>query len=179
MTEAVGAPTTTSRRAERLAGVVVVLAGVVLLVATLMIAEPVRESPGMGPRVLPGIVSAGLIVSGLLLVLTAARRHDHGLEEALLGVDDETHLMELMDPDEPPVPWRGLLVVLASLVVYALIFIPVGFLLSTTLFLGGITTYADPRRWLRNWVFAAALAISVYLLFTRVLAVVLPAGVLG
>ena len=32
---------------------------------------------------------------------------------------------------------------------------------------------------LRNWVFAAALAGVVYLLFTRMLAVVLPAGLLG
>lgn len=171
--------TTTSRRAERLAGVVVGLAGVVLLVASFLIPEPARQSPGMGPRVMPTVVSAGLLVCGVLLVLTASRRHDEGIEETLFDDGDEDELEALLDPDEAPVPWRGLLVVLGLMVVFALLFIPLGFILSTMLFLGTVTTWADPRRWLRNWIFAAALPVAVYLLFTQVLAVALPAGVLG
>lgn len=168
----------TRRRTERLAGAAVAAAGALLLVAAFAIPEPVRQSPGLGPRVLPLVVSVGLLLCGVLLVLTATRRHDEGVEEALLR-EDEDAVMGLLDPDEPPVPVRGLLVVLALLVVYAVAFIPLGFVLSTTLFLGTVTTFVDPRRWIRNWVFAAALSGAVYLLFTEVLAVVLPAGLLG
>lgn len=171
--------TATRRRAERLAGVVVALAGVVLLVASVLIPEPVRESPGMGPRVMPTVVSLGLLVSGVLLVLTAARRHDEGIEETLLDERSEHELAELLDPDEAPVPWRGLVVVLGLLVLFAVAFIPLGFILSTALFLGVVTTWADPGRWVRNWIFAAALPVAVYFLFTELLMVSLPAGVLG
>lgn len=171
--------TTAPRLAERLAGAVVALAGVVLLVASITIPDPVRESPGMGPRVMPTVVSVGLLVCGVLLVLTASRRHGDGIEDTLLDEESDEQMAELIEPDEPPVPWRGLLVVLALLVLFALLFIPLGFVVSTALFLGTITTWADPRRWLRNWLFAAALPVAVYLLFTRVLAVSLPAGVLG
>ena len=178
----VPAPTATTsarRRTERLAGAVVAVAGVVLLVASLTIPEPARQSPGMGPRMLPLLVSVGLLVAGVLLVMTASRRADEGLEDTILADEDQDDFRALLDPEEPPVPWRGLLVVLGLLVAYALLFFPLGFVLSTTLFLGAVTTYADPRRWVRNWVFAAALAGVVYLLFTRMLAVVLPAGLLG
>lgn len=170
--------TAAHRRAERLAGVVVALAGVVLLVASVLIPEPARESPGMGPRVMPTVVSLGLLVSGVLLVLTASRRHDEGIED-MLDDRSEHELTELLDPDEAPVPWRGLAVVLGLLVLFAVAFIPLGFILSTALFLGVVTTWADPRHWLRNWLFAAALPVAVYFLFTEVLVVSLPAGLLG
>jgi putative tricarboxylic transport membrane protein len=180
MTVPVVAPTAAARRrTERLAGAAVALAGLVLLVASLLIPEPARQSPGMGPRVLPSLVSVGLLVAGVLLVLTASRRADEGLEDTILADEDQDEFRALLDPDEPPVPWRGLIVVVGMLVAYAVLFFPLGFVLSTTLFLGAVTTYADPRRWVRNWVFAAALAVVVYLLFTRMLAVVLPAGLLG
>lgn len=180
MTVPVAAPTATSRRrTERLAGAAVALAGVVLLVASVTIPEPARQSPGMGPRVLPTLVSIGLMVAGALLVLTASRRANEGLEDTILADEDQDDFRALLDPEEPPVPWRGLLVVVGLLVAYAYLFFPLGFVLSTTLFLGAVTTYADPRRWVRNWLFAAALAGVVYLLFTRMLAVVLPAGLLG
>lgn len=171
--------TATRRRTERLAGVAVALAGVVLLVATLMIPEPARQSPGLGPRMLPGMVSVGLLVCGVVLALTASRRTDEGIEDTLLDDQAEEELHLLAEADDAPVPLRSFGVVLALLVGYAVLFIPLGFVLSTTLFLGGVTTYVDPRRWLRNWVFAAVLSGGVYLLFTRVLLVVLPSGVLG
>ncbi len=175
----VPAEATTHRRTERLAGVAVALAGVVLLVASVAIPEPARQSPGLGPRVLPTVVSIALLLCGALLALTASRRTDEGLEDTLLDEAAEHDVMDLLDPHEAPVPLRGFAVVVALLVVYAVLFIPLGFVLSTTLFLGAVTTYVDPRRWLRNWIFAAVLAGSVYVLFTRLLAVVLPPGVLG
>lgn len=171
--------TTNPGRAERLAGAVVALAGVILLVASVLIPEPARTSPGMGPRVLPTVVSGLLIVCGVLLVLTASRRHDDGIEDMLLDDQAEEKLSAVLDLDDAPVPWRGLVVVLALLVLFAITFIPLGFILSTALFLGLVTTYVDPRRWLRNWIFAIALPVAVYFLFTRLLLVSLPAGVLG
>src|SRR5690606_14543111 len=87
------------RRTERLAGAAVALAGVVLLVASLMIPEPARQSPGMGPRVLPTLVSVGLLVAGVLLVMTAGRRADEGLEDTILADEDQDDFRALLDPE--------------------------------------------------------------------------------
>lgn len=54
-----------------------------------------------------------------------------------------------------------------------------GYLLSTFVFLTGITTYVDRGKLLRNAVFAALFSVAVYLLFNKGLQVQLPPGLLG
>lgn len=169
-----------TRRRDTLAGLVVTTGGAVLLLLALRIAEPARESPGLGPQVLPLVVSGGLLLCGLLLVISTARGSDHtsGIGDDLLGVEDGDEVEEVLDWDEPPVPWSGLAIVVALLVLYALLYIPVGFIVSTVLFLAALTTWVDPRRWRRNLLFALVLPVTIYFLFTELLAVQLPSGIL-
>jgi putative tricarboxylic transport membrane protein len=80
---------------------------------------------------------------------------------------------------DPPVPWRRLAVVVALFIGYALVFIPLGYIVSTTLYLGVMVTVIDPARWRRNAIFAVVFAVVVYFGFTELLSVQLPTGVLG
>lgn len=171
---------TDERRREILVGLAVATGGLLLLVAALLIPEPVRQSPGFGPKVLPTIVAGGLVLCGILLTLSAWRGKDEsaGLGDDLLGEHDAEEVEDILDLDEPPVPWLNLGAVVAMLVVYAFLYIPLGFILATTLFLFGLTTWVHPAKWVRNLVFAVLVPAGVYLLFTEVLSVRLPSGIL-
>lgn len=167
-------------RRDLLAGVAVALGGVVLLVAALLIPEPARASPGLGPRALPVLVSSLLVLSGGLLAVLALRgREGTGIEDDIMPPVMAERVDDLIDPDEPAVPWRPLAVVVAMFVAYAVVFIPLGYMLSTALFLFAVTTFVHPAKWLRNGLYAVLFAVLVYYLFTRVLFVQLPSGLLG
>lgn len=168
--------TTAERRKEILSGAGVSAGGLFLLIASFRIAEPARSSPGLGPSVLPTVVSAGLILCGLILILTALRGKDtnQGVEAELLS-EEEADLIE----EQESVPWLNFGVILGLMVLYAMVFIPLGFILSTTIFLTAVTTFVHPATWLRNLIFAAALSTGAFYLFREVLSVILPAGVLG
>ncbi|KRE68852.1 hypothetical protein ASG79_22870 [Arthrobacter sp. Soil761] len=62
---------------------------------------------------------------------------------------------------------------------YAVAFIPLGYVLSTAVFLGIVVTVIDPAKWKRNVLFAIGFSAIVYLGFTQLLGVPLPVGVLG
>lgn len=172
-------PTDHGRR-DVLAGVVVACAGAVLLVGALLIPEPQRSSPGLGPQMLPLLVSALLVLSGLVLAFQGRRgRESAGIEDDILAPVLAERVEDLIDPDEPAVPLRPLAVVVALFAGYVVVFIPLGFLLSTSLFLFAVTTFVHPAKWLRNAVYAVVFSVAVYLLFTEVLLVSLPAGLVG
>lgn len=169
-----------ARRREARVGLAVAAGGLVLLIAALLIADPVRQSPGLGPKVLPVVISGGLVLCGILLAVAALRGKDvsAGLGDDLLGEHDAEEIEEILEMDEPPVPWRNLAVVVLSMIAYAFIYIPLGFILSTATFLMAVTTWIHPARWLRNLIFAIAVPVGVYFLFTEVLSVNLPSGIL-
>lgn len=169
------------QRRELLVGLGVALGGFVLLLATFGIAEPARSSPGLGPQVLPTVVSAGLVICGVLLAVAALRGKDlnQGIEDDILGKEEVEELEELLHEEPEPVPWLSLGVIVVLMVLYAAMFIPVGFIASTTVFLFAVTTYIHPAKWLRNLLFAALISVSVYFLFRDALSVSLPAGLVG
>ncbi len=161
-------------------GLVVALGGLALLLTALRIEEPQPAGPGIGPGALPTALGALLIASGVVLAVIGLRQRPvRGIEADLVGSDDATAVDELVFPAEPPVPLRKLLVVVGLFVGYACIFIPLGYMLSTALYLGVMVTVIDRDRWRRNLVFAVVFAVVVYYGFTELLSVTLPAGVLG
>jgi putative tricarboxylic transport membrane protein len=168
-----------SGRSDVVSGLVVAGAGALLLAFALNI-ETTGKDLGNGPRTLPVALSVLLIVSGLLLVGLGLRRvRVMGIERELMHYGDAADVGELVLPDEPPVPPRRLAVVVAMFIGYALIFIPLGYMLSTALYLTAMVTVIDRARWKRNVIFAVLFAVIVYYAFTRLLAVQLPAGIIG
>lgn len=75
--------------------------------------------------------------------------------------------------------WRRALIVLASLWVYALLFFPLGFLLSTALFIGFLLRAVVPQRWPLVIGGALTTAVVSYLIFEVWLKAQLPKGFWG
>ncbi|SMQ68647.1 putative tricarboxylic transport membrane protein [Devosia lucknowensis] len=110
----------------------------------------------VGPKAFP-LFAAGLIaICGLVLVIKGGG----AIEKAGPGVG------------------RALLLLGLSLLAYAVLFQPLGYIVSTTLLMVPIAMIFGARWW-QGLLTGAALGVFGYLLFDRALSVVLPAGILG
>ena len=110
----------------------------------------------VGPKAFPLITAAVIAVCGLILTV----RGGDVVPSAGTGVN------------------RALLALSISLLAYALLFQPLGFIISTTLLMVPIAMIFGAKWW-QGLLTGGIIAIFSYLLFDRVLAVVLPSGLLG
>jgi putative tricarboxylic transport membrane protein len=123
------------------------------------LALPPPDEPGVpGAGTVPMLLG-GMIVAGALILLINALRKDRA-ETLELG------------------NWKPAFG-LASLVIGALIFEPAGFLLSTFLFLTAGFVVLGGADWKRAAPAAALCAITLWLLFTKLLGVGLPYGLIS
>lgn len=183
---------------DALSGTAVAVAGAVLLFSALSMDVPPSNTEDLGPRAFPIIISGLMTALGVLLVITGARPSksasagppepalpegtEHRVSEDVHFVADEMHhvvdeVRDLME--EPAVPFLRLLIVLGIFTAYLMVFIPLGFLISTFLFMATLTSYVAPTKWLRNVLVAAGVTGVVYYAFTELLTVQLPAGLVG
>jgi putative tricarboxylic transport membrane protein len=166
-------------RSDLLCGLGVIVAGSLLLVSALGIDTTAGNEAGIGPGAVPVALATLLMAGGAALSLTgirAARSPQHG---AQTDSQAERDVEALMKESDPPVPLKNLLVMILLFVGYAVAFIPLGYVLSTAIFLGIVVTVIDRAKWKRNVLFAIGFAAIVYLSFTQLLSVSLPTGVLG
>jgi putative tricarboxylic transport membrane protein len=169
--------------------------GLVFIAGAMAITPDPSAFKVLGPRVAPLVIGTATVVISVALVVQALRigsrpeapsalpgdpagqGHPAGqagpASPALAGTSDEDG-----SADSPP-SRRRLLVTFGLLTGYALVFIPLGYIVSTFAFLTALTTYTEPAKWRRNVLFAAVFSVVVYLLFTRGLQVQLPPGLLG
>lgn len=171
-------------------GAVSALLGIVFIAGAMAITPDPSAFKVLGPRVAPLAIGVATVVLSLALVVQGLRIRsrpeasptspdealraepattDPGLDR---GLDDE-------EAPRSPLTTRRLLASFGLLTGYVLVFIPLGYLLSTFLFLTALTTYTEPQKWRRNTLFAAVFSVVVYLVFTRGLQVQLPPGLLG
>jgi putative tricarboxylic transport membrane protein len=139
---------------------------VAYLVAAFAIPEPSFENAVVGPKAVPLAIGIALVAASLAL---AIRGFVWGRSER-----DPTS-----DEAGPPQDLRKLGVVALLLLAYILIFIPLGYALSTFLFMLSVTMYLDREHWVRNLLYAVVFSAVVYSIFVYVFGVQLPAGVLG
>ncbi len=145
------------------AGAIVLAFALAYLATAFTIPESSFGDVAVGPKVVPIAIGAALGASGIVLLV-------RGLRGTTGGVSED---------DAPPQDLRKLAVVAALLLGYILVFVPLGYALSTFLFVMGATTYLDRGRWVRNLVYAVVFSAVVYSIFVFVFGVQLPAGVLG
>lgn len=159
-------PSRLDRYAEiALAAGVVVLGALVLWKTTEIRLTPV--SSRVGPRVIPYIVGAGLVVTGCWLALDVLRGH---LARPEAGEDAEDVDLSL------PTDWTTVGIIAASLVVYLLLIERAGFIIASSLLFFGAAFGMGSRRVLRDVAIAVVLSVSTYVLFTRGLSLRLPKG---
>lgn len=88
-----------------------------------------------------------------------------------------------LDPEEQRLPlllrpWSRVAVTALALMVYALILVPVGFVLSSVALVFGLAAYYGYRRHWVNLATALGVVLGLYLTMTRIMGVYLPTGVL-
>lgn len=154
-------------RRDLLTGIVIVVVGTVYFLATFAIRE---TTDIVTPRTFPAIVGTGLIVLGLLLAVSAVRNGRRVPDRA----------GDPVEAGNPAAPRsRAVVGRFALFFAYLAIVIPVGFVLSTTVFLMAMTSLSAPGRWVRNLIYSVLFSVVVYVVFVFGLAVYLPVGILG
>lgn len=119
----------------------------------------------VGPRFFPMVVAAGLLGLGFAFLLRTTVFPDLELAADTAAEEAVTH-------------WATVALLLLALVVYAFLLGPLGYTLATTLLFPVVSRILGSKSPLRDLVIGFVLGLAVYLVFTRVLGVRLPAGLL-
>ena len=142
------------------------------LAAAFTIPEGSFSNAAVGPAALPIVIGAALAVASLAL---AARGFLRGVPTR-----EEPEAEDAEELDDNPAQSPARFAVVAGLLLgYVVLFLPLGYVISTFLFLFGTTMYLERGRPVRNVVYSLLFALVVYYVFTELLTVVLPAGPLG
>ena len=149
----------------RIAALTVIILGGIILTQV----SQIRTGAGfivIGPRIFPVVVGVGFLLLGLLLLLRVT----------LLADKD---LIEEVTAEEASTDWSTAALTLLSLVAYASMLQPLGYTLATALFFPVEAHILGSTRLWRNIVIGLVLGLAIYLIFTHLLGVRLPAGLLS
>ena len=119
----------------------------------------------IGPRFFQFLVAYALIVCGVMLTVQALR--------GVRGIPEDA---EDVDSDAPT-DWRALAVMAAALLANLLLMRPGGFIVASTVLYLGVALAFHERSWLRAVAIGAVLSTAIYLAFTELLGLTLPAGI--
>ncbi|WP_221088588.1 tripartite tricarboxylate transporter TctB family protein [Deinococcus aquaedulcis] len=143
----------------------VLLLGGLLLAGTLQI--PFGINAVVGPRAFPLIVSAGTLLLGLALLVSALQGH-----RAEPAVEEDT------DPTQPA-DLRPAALILGGFLLGAALLQPLGFVLGTALMYASVGYAYGERRLPLLIGVALTVALLTYVVFTRGLGLSLPPGLLN
>lgn len=150
------------RGADVAAALFVLLLGLVAAwQASVIPASPLYAQ--VGPKAVPFLVAAALILLGVLLTLQALRGGWSGGIEELQGA--------------PPINLRALGLMLAGLLANLGLIVPFGFTVAATVQFALIAAAFGSRAHLRNLLIAFVVSIAAYAVFVKLLGVNIGAGV--
>ncbi len=132
----------------------------------------VRIGDPLGPKIFPAIIGGGLLISGLLLMLETYRKRHQVASAVVPPSHVPAHAPQ--DRQRPGV----LLGMLAWTVIYYFAFEPVGYLVSTVVFLLGLLTMFHRKKPRTNLAVALGFTAVIYAIFTQLLHVPMPQGIL-
>lgn len=141
---------------DGISGLLLILAGVVSLYLNRGLAY--GAATAMGPGFFPRLLSIALILSGMWIL---ARGMLSGRCDITLG-------------DIAAAPWRGLAVVSASILIFALILETAGLFISGALLLFGSSFAATKIRWIESILFSLVMSLAVSAIFVWGLKVTIP-----
>jgi putative tricarboxylic transport membrane protein len=131
----------------------------------------------MGPQVFPALIGIGLLGSALLLMAETWRKQHRPAAESQPAAEPRPDL----DTGAKDARTHGL--ILAGMVLWTTLyywaFEPLGYLLSTLLYMFVLLACFNRGRWLVNAACAVGFTLVAYAVFTRFLQVALPPGVFG
>jgi len=124
----------------------------------------------LGPRAYPYLIFAGLIVSAIWLSLETLQKKKAASRSNVPA--QET------DAEPEGRHGRMLAAVVVWLGLYYAAIVPLGFVVSSFVFLVGLTACFNPGKWVANVLTSFIFVVGFYFLFTSVLGVPLTKGVL-
>ncbi|RJP46686.1 MAG: tripartite tricarboxylate transporter TctB family protein [Anaerolineaceae bacterium] len=119
----------------------------------------------VGPRVFPTAIGIGILILGFLFLLRTTVVLDNDLVADVVSENATTD-------------WTTTMLTLLSLVAYASLLHPLGYAIATAFFFPVIGRILGSTQLRRDIIVGVALGLVIYLAFTRVLGVRLPAGLL-
>ena len=165
-TEAITAPVGVRDRAQYGVCAALALLGVVVIVDATRIGAATSSNDPVGPKALPFVIGAALILISVLYALDVARG---GVGEAEAGEDVELGV---------PADWRTVGILAGAFVVNALLIERLGWVISGAL-LFAMSAYAlGNRHHVRGLAIGVAMSLSTFYAFAIGLGVSLPAGIL-
>ncbi|MFF9912846.1 tripartite tricarboxylate transporter TctB family protein [Streptomyces sp. NPDC013457] len=164
--------TTTGRRAsswlrehsELGVSALLFLIGVLVLTDALTMTVDIAQRGPVGPKTVPVVVGAGLLVVAVLLAI-----------DVLRGGRGESEGGEDVDLSEPA-DWRTVLLLAGVFLAFAVLIGPVGFPVSGALLFWGAAYALGSRHLRRDPLIAAGLSLLTYVVFDSLLGVPLPGG---
>ncbi|CAL9375885.1 tripartite tricarboxylate transporter TctB family protein [Streptomyces sp. enrichment culture] len=145
-------------------GAFLFLLGVLVLTDAVTMSVDLAQRGPVGPRTVPLVVGAGLLLVAVLLTVDVLRG---GRGEAEGGED-----VDLSEPAD----WRTVLLLVGVFLGNAVLIGPLGFPVSGALLFWGCAYALGSRRTDRDPLVAAVLSFVTYLLFDHLLGVPLPGG---
>ncbi|MFI8518255.1 tripartite tricarboxylate transporter TctB family protein [Streptomyces sp. NPDC085481] len=143
---------------------ILLVLGVLVLTDALGMTVDIAQRGPVGPRTVPLVVGAGLLVVAVLLAVDVLRG---GRGEAEGGED-----VDLSEPAD----WRTVLLLAGVFLGFAVLIGPAGFPVSGALLFWGAAYALGSRHLHRDPLIAAALSLLTYLVFDHLLGVPLPGG---
>ncbi|MFC3994876.1 tripartite tricarboxylate transporter TctB family protein [Nocardiopsis sediminis] len=180
------APSWWRGRSELLVAALVIGIAAFLAVQTATMPVPPGTEPP-GPRFFPTIVTVFMFVAGLALAVEVIRHPRRGAAEPAQaqepagaeGNGEAAATAATAPAGEIGLDWRTVGIVVASIVVFALLLQPVGWLLSAALLFFGVSYAMGSRRYLFDTVISLVFSSFIQLAFVGGLGLNLPAGILG
>lgn len=139
------------------------LLGVIVLWDTKNMEVP-PGSGSVGPQVFPTIVGVFVIVIAAIYLIEILRGN--------LGQPEGTEFGEVLNKTD----WKTLGMVAASILTYPFLIERAGFVIASTLVFFGVGFAYGARKLIKNLAIALIFSLVVYLVFTKLLNVGLPAG---
>ncbi|ABE30919.1 tripartite tricarboxylate transporter TctB family protein [Paraburkholderia xenovorans LB400] len=144
----------------------------------------VRLSDPLGPRAFPALVGVGLIASALVILLEGRGKVHSKMAEPVCAQTSAQTAADTKNPhaeQTAPEPKQRPFVLIGMVVwtaVYYLCFERAGYVLSTSVFLFGLLSYFNRRRHKTNLAIALGVTVVFDLLFSQLLGVPVPTGLL-
>ncbi len=126
-----------------------------------------KSSDPMGPRAFPALLGIALAFGAMLLLIETIRaRAQADKKEKKPQEEKQKHAAML---------WA----VVAWTIVFLFLFEPLGYIVSTTIYILPLMIFFNPKKWWANGITSVLFPIGVYILFVKFLGVMLPKGVIN
>ena len=146
------------------AGSLLLLGVIVLIDAQNMLVPP--GSGSVGPQVFPTIIGIFIVLVAIGLAIEIFRGN--------LGQPEGTEFGEIHAKTD----WKTLGIVTGSILTYPFLIESAGFVVASTVVFFGVGFAYGARKFVKNFLIAIIFSLVVYLTFTKLLNVSLPAGIL-